>query len=94
MSFNHAVSRLKTIMFSSCVAVFMVSIKPHAPFFEYFTKRLICQGLTLSKYDPCLIFSSTLIVIIYVDNSLIYCKGEDEIDVSYQADAVQRGCPA
>jgi hypothetical protein len=49
-------------------------------FFEYFTERLICQGLTTLMYDPCLFFSSTLIEIIYVDNILIYCKDEDEID--------------
>ena len=49
-------------------------------FFEYFTKRLVRQGLTPSKYDPCLFFSKTLIVIIYVDNILIYCKDEAEID--------------
>jgi hypothetical protein len=48
-------------------------------FFEYFTEHLICQGLTPSKYDPCLFFSSTLILIIYVDDILFYCKDEDEI---------------
>ena len=57
----------------------MVSVKPCA-LFEYFTERLICQGLTPSKYDPCLFLSSTLIVIIYVDNFLIYCEDEDEIN--------------
>jgi hypothetical protein len=36
--------------------------------------------LTPSKYNPCLFFSKTLIVIIYVDNILIYCKDEAEID--------------
>jgi hypothetical protein len=49
-------------------------------FFEYFTEFLIHQGLTPSKYDPCLFLSSTLIAIIYVDDILIYCKEEDEID--------------
>jgi len=49
-------------------------------FFEYFTERLVRQGLTPSKYDPCLFFSKTLIVIIYVDDILIYCKDEAEID--------------
>jgi hypothetical protein len=49
-------------------------------FFEYFTECLICLRLTPSKYDPCLFFSSTLIVIIYVNNILIYCKDKDEIN--------------
>ncbi len=48
-------------------------------FFEYFKEHLICQGLTPLKYDPYMFFSSTLIVIIYVDNILIHCKYEDEI---------------
>jgi hypothetical protein len=52
---------------------------PHY-FFEYFIECLICQGLTPLKYDPCLFFSSTLILIIYVDYILIYCKDKDEID--------------
>ncbi len=49
-------------------------------FFEYFTERLVRQGLTPSKHDPCLFFSKTIIVIIYVDDILIYCKDEAEID--------------
>jgi hypothetical protein len=49
-------------------------------FFEYFTEHLIRQGLTPSKYDPYLFFSSTLIVIIYASNILIYCRDEDEIN--------------
>jgi hypothetical protein len=48
-------------------------------FFQYFTDRLIKQGLP-SKFDPCLFFSSLLIVIIYVDKILIYGKNKDEID--------------
>jgi hypothetical protein len=49
-------------------------------FFEYFTEHLICQGLTPLKYDPCLFFSSTLIVIIHIDNISIHCKDKDESD--------------
>ncbi len=41
-------------------------------FYKYFTERLVKQGLTPSNFDPCLFLSSTLIVIIYVDDILIY----------------------
>jgi hypothetical protein len=33
-----------------------------------------------SKFDPCLFISKSLIVIIYVDDILIYGKGDDEIN--------------
>jgi hypothetical protein len=49
-------------------------------FFKYFTERLLKQGLTASKFDPCLFMSKTLIVIIYVDYSLIYGKNDEEIN--------------
>jgi hypothetical protein len=52
---------------------------PHY-FFKYFTERLIQQGLTPLEHDPCLFMSSTLIVIIYVDDILIYGKCNDEIN--------------
>jgi hypothetical protein len=47
--------------------------------FEYFTARLIQQGLTASKFDPCLFMSNSLILIIYVDDILIYGRTGDEI---------------
>ncbi len=49
-------------------------------FFQYVTERLIKQGLTASKLDPCLFISKSLIVIIYVDDILIYGKSDDEIN--------------
>ena len=49
-------------------------------FFEYFTERLLRQGLSASKFDPCLFMSKTLIVIIYVDDILIYGKTDKEIN--------------
>jgi len=49
-------------------------------FFKYFTERLVRQGLTPSNFDPCLFMSTTMIVIIYADDILIYCKSEDEIN--------------
>jgi hypothetical protein len=49
-------------------------------FFKYFTERLIRQGLTPSEFDPCLFFGSSLIVIIYVDDILIYGKSKDKIN--------------
>jgi hypothetical protein len=49
-------------------------------FFQYFTERLIKQGLQASNLDPCLFMSKNLIVIIYVDDILIYGKHESEIN--------------
>ena len=40
--------------------------------FEYISERLINTGLTPSKFDPCLFMSTSLIVIVYIDNILIY----------------------
>jgi hypothetical protein len=48
-------------------------------FFEYFTAPLIKQGLTATKFDPCLFMSDSLIVIIYVDDILIYGRTGGEI---------------
>jgi hypothetical protein len=49
-------------------------------FFQYLTERLIKQGLTASALDPCLFISSNLIVVIYVDDILIYGRTAAEID--------------
>jgi hypothetical protein len=49
-------------------------------FFKYLTKHLVKQGLTPSCFDSCLFLSSSLIVIIYVDDIFIYGYSEDEID--------------
>jgi len=49
-------------------------------FFQYITERLIKQNLRASEYDPCLFMNETLIVIIYVDDILIYGRNEAEID--------------
>jgi hypothetical protein len=49
-------------------------------FFAYLSERLIKLGLSPSKYDPYLSMNKTLIVIIYVDNILIYRCHEKDID--------------
>jgi hypothetical protein len=49
-------------------------------FFAYITKRLIKQGLTASKYNPCPFMNKSIIVIVYVDDILIYGRSEAEID--------------
>ena len=38
------------------------------------------QGLIASNLDPCLFMSKTLIVMIYIDDVLIYGRSTDEID--------------
>ncbi len=49
-------------------------------FFEYITEYVIKQGLTVSKFDPCLFMRKLLIVIVNVDNILIYGWHNAEID--------------
>jgi hypothetical protein len=48
-------------------------------FFKYLTERLIRNGLTPSEHNPCLFMNETIIVIVYVDDILIYGKSEAEI---------------
>ena len=54
----------------------------HLPkyFFKHCTKCLVKQGLSPSNNDPCLFMSSSLIVIIYADNILIYGRSDDKIN--------------
>ncbi len=49
-------------------------------FFHYLTNRLLKQGLQQSIHDPCLFFSSSMIVIVYVDDLLIFAKSSNLID--------------
>jgi hypothetical protein len=49
-------------------------------FFEYFTECLVQQRLTASKYDPCLFFGPNFIIIIYVDDIIIYDNDDDVIN--------------
>ena len=49
-------------------------------FFEYNTKQLIKEGISASKFNPCLFMNNSLIVIIYVNDILIYGQSEVEID--------------
>jgi hypothetical protein len=49
-------------------------------FYKYLTEHLVKQGLTPSNFDLCLFLSSTLIVIIYIDDILIY--GQDVTEVN------------
>jgi hypothetical protein len=49
-------------------------------FFQYLTERLLKQGLTASALDLCLFLSKSLIMVIYVDDILIYGKSASEID--------------
>jgi hypothetical protein len=41
-------------------------------FFKYLSDRLLKLGISPSKYDPCLFMNKALIVIIYVNDILIY----------------------
>ena len=49
-------------------------------FFEYLSKRLENQGLVPSLHDPCLFLSEKIIVIVYVDDLLIYGRMNADID--------------
>ena len=49
-------------------------------FFGYLSKKLETQGLTASQHDPCPFLGNRLLVIIYVDDILIYGRTQEEID--------------
>jgi hypothetical protein len=49
-------------------------------FFEYITEQLINQGLSASKFNPCLFMNSSLIAIIYIDDILLCGRSEAEIN--------------
>ncbi len=49
-------------------------------FFQYLTERLLKQGFQQSIYDPCLFFTASMIVVVYVDDLLIFAKTDNLID--------------
>ncbi|KAL7523285.1 hypothetical protein ACHAWF_000456, partial [Thalassiosira exigua] len=49
-------------------------------FFKYLAARLERQGLKKSSYDPCLFLNNDFIVVIYVDDVLIYGRSDEKID--------------
>lgn len=49
-------------------------------FFTYLTDRLVKQGLQQSSIDPCLFLAPDLMVIVYVDDLLVYAKTDEVID--------------
>ena len=49
-------------------------------FFTYLTERLVKQGLTQSSLDPCLFLAPDLMVIVYVDDLLVYANTNEVID--------------
>ena len=59
-------------------------------FFEYLSERLIKLGLSPSRYDPCLFMNDKLIVIIYVDDILIYGRKGRESQIDDLIDELKR----
>ncbi len=49
-------------------------------FFHYLTERLLKHGLQQSIHDPCLFMNANMIVIVYVDDLLIFAKSDDLIE--------------
>jgi hypothetical protein len=49
-------------------------------FFNYLSDHLSAQGLVPSKLDPCLFVGSSMVVVVYVDDLLIYAESTTEID--------------
>ncbi|KAL7476613.1 hypothetical protein ACHAW6_002460 [Cyclotella cf. meneghiniana] len=49
-------------------------------FFNYLSDHLSAQGLLPSKLDPCLFVGNSMVVVVYVDDLLIYAKTSFEID--------------
>ena len=48
-------------------------------FFSYLGDRLQDYGLTPSEHDPCLFMSRDLIVVVYVDDLLVYSRSDSSI---------------
>ncbi|EJK62065.1 hypothetical protein THAOC_17338 [Thalassiosira oceanica] len=48
-------------------------------FFSYLGERLQSYGLTPSEHDPCLFLSRDLIVVVYVDDLLVYSRSDATI---------------
>jgi hypothetical protein len=49
-------------------------------FFKYLSARLINQGLQPSDHDPCLFLSKDIVVILYVDDLLVYGRSDEAIN--------------
>ena len=49
-------------------------------FFTFLSERLIKHNLQQSQYDPCLFMNSNMIVIVYVNDILIYAPNNQLID--------------
>ena len=49
-------------------------------FFKYLSDHLGAQGLLPSELDPCLFVGKSMVVVVYVDDLLIYAKTTSEID--------------
>ena len=49
-------------------------------FFQYLSKRLEKHGVLPSNLDPCLFCSNNLVVIVYVDDLLIYAREDKDIE--------------
>ena len=49
-------------------------------FIVFLSKKLLAQGLTPSKHDPCLFLGNGLLVITYVDDILIYGRNQEDVD--------------
>ena len=49
-------------------------------FFTYLSERLNKQGLRQSALDPCLFLGTDIMVIVYVDDLLVYAKSTEIID--------------
>ena len=48
--------------------------------YEHLFKFLLTDGFKQSEYDKCLLYKSTMMVIVYVDDAGIACKESDDID--------------
>ena len=48
--------------------------------YEKFRNGFIERGIVMSKVDPCLFMSKTVIFVVYVDDCLFWARSQYEID--------------
>lgn len=49
-------------------------------FWKYLVEKLVSVGLVMTEFDPCLFIGERAIVVMYVDDILMWSTAEDHIN--------------